>query len=954
MSYKLGNMDRDHYHMKQAAAEYYRALQVPERLEQALNSTFYLRPRDVYGHLANYFEELSQAPVISDIRGRKVLGGTGNPAIEVEICCTVKNIDKTVCSTIMTADMDFASHEALDAGEKERITSVDTAIEWIKNELNPLIKGIPPNEQSRIDQLLSGYFRPKREEEKDRLRMIQEANPSPKSSIPTPTVSPKPAKKKGSGKGKKTTVVEKPIPPQNPPEPVVPGSLAIGAVSLAIAKSNAVLNKTPLYLHIAALKNEQMPTEFIMPAPMISLLSSGKSSPGKLNLMKEVIVIPKPGHTLQQGLDMALSLQNHIAKQLSSISKTAPAIKNVSPLGCLLLGCDRIDQPLDLICEACKHLGLVPGTDLHLALNCAAHELMDYNKGKYEVVSGTLKTPDEMVDMYLDLINRYPSVLALLDPLRKEDILQWQNLDKALASKCYVVSDVASVSVSGLLEGGNTNIPSSAGTVIKYTNETTISELLEVWKRIEGEKHVAILGCTSEESTDTSLADLAAGLGARFIKLGGLLRGERTTKYNRLLAIEEELRGSGTLGTNGFILSFLSARLDSGMKRARYKPNLTGERARYKPNLTGERARYKPNLTGERARYKPNLTGERARYKPNLTGERARYKPNLTGEKARYKPNLTGERARYKPNLTGERARYKPNLTGERARYKPNLTGERARYKPNLTGERARYKPNLTGERARYKPNLTGERARYKPNLTGERARYKPNLTGERARYKPNLTGERARYKPNLTGERARYKPNLTGERARYKPNLTGERARYKPNLTGERARYKPNLTGERARYKPNLTGERARYKPNLTGERARYKPNLTGERARYKPNLTGERARYKPNLTGERARYKPNLTGERARYKPNLTGERARYKPNLTGERARYKPNLTGERARYKPNLTGERARYKPNLTGERARYKPNLTGERARYKPNLTGERARYKPNLTGEREL
>ncbi|XP_030895751.1 enolase 4 [Leptonychotes weddellii] len=97
-----------------------------------------------------------------------------------------------------------------------------------------------------------------------------------------------------------------------------------------------------------------------------------------------------------------------------------PIIGKMSHLGCLTVNSDTIEQPLVLIQGICASLGLDMGTDLHLAINCAAQELMDYNRGKYEVMLGTHKNAAEMVDLYVDLINRFPSIIALIDPFRKE------------------------------------------------------------------------------------------------------------------------------------------------------------------------------------------------------------------------------------------------------------------------------------------------------------------------------------------------------------------------------------------------------------------------------------------------------------------------------------------------------------------------------------------------------
>ncbi|KAG8435825.1 hypothetical protein GDO86_013679 [Hymenochirus boettgeri] len=538
---------RERDELKQAATEFYRIRQVPERLEEALNCTFFLGPQDVYGHLANYFAQYSETPVISSVRGRKVLDGVGKVTVEAEVLCTVKNINKLICSSVIPCGLlDKVSPDAPDENEQVNCQSVEMAIQWIRD-LSPVLKGVSPSDQHKVDQILSDFYKPKMEEAKEKMEMERELTPLPDQPAPSPKPSPLPGKKKGSSKGKKASVVEKPIPPAEPPEPSVQGSIAIGALSLAVANASAILTETPLYLHIAALRNKQKPTEFFMPTPMITLLNYGKCSPGKLNLMKEVLVIPQVGLSVHQSLEMVLTLQKQIFKQLDSISKTGTVMKNVSPLGSLLLGGDRIEQPLDLISEACHHTGLELGKNLYLAINCAAHELMDYNKGKYETISGTFKSPDEMVDLYVDLINRHPAILALLDPLRKEDSVQWESLCNTLGSKCYILSEAAAKPVSELSESGTISHPTCMGVVIKHTNETTISQMMDVFIHGEAEKRADVFGCAYEESDGDSPADLAVGFGAQFIKLGGLLRGERTTKYNRLLAIEDELTQAGQL-----------------------------------------------------------------------------------------------------------------------------------------------------------------------------------------------------------------------------------------------------------------------------------------------------------------------------------------------------------------------------------------------------------------------
>ncbi|XP_030060609.1 enolase 4 isoform X2 [Microcaecilia unicolor] len=497
---------RQLYELKQRAAEYYRTNGVPGRIEEALNVIFFSNPDDVYGALANWFTEISKAPVISRMTGKKVLDGTGQLTVQVEILCIVQNNEKSMSSVVMSAGSgltDSVISEAAEASERKREQSVATALEWIREALNPLLKGLVPTEQLKADQLLSDYFTEKLEEQV-RKQEVKEAE-FPLVPVPSKPVTPL-KKRKNSPKGRRSPTSEKSIPPAEPAEPVLKGSIAIGATSLAVAKAGSVVNKSPLYLYIASLKHkQQLAQKMTMPIPLVTLLSCGKSAPGKMNLMKEVIGIPSTDLTIRESIDVFLALQKQISVLTDKVTKAGPVVKNLTSLGCIALACDRLEQPLDIIQEACNHLRLELGRNIQLAINCAAHELMDYDQE------------------------------------------QWTNIYNTLSSKCYLIAEAATKSVSKLLESRNTNIPRSSGLVMKHIDGTTISHLIEVVQLVEGENQITIMGSMEEESSEDSLADLAVGLEARFIKLGGLIRGERATKYNRLLVIEEEMRDSEIL-----------------------------------------------------------------------------------------------------------------------------------------------------------------------------------------------------------------------------------------------------------------------------------------------------------------------------------------------------------------------------------------------------------------------
>ncbi|KAM5243694.1 enolase 4 isoform 5-T5 [Hipposideros larvatus] len=549
---------REPQKLKQQALEYYRENDVPRRLEELLNSTFYLQPADVYGHLANCFSKLAKPPTICRVVGKRVLDGLGLPTLQVEIFCTIQNFPKNICSVVIATHFEVhenAFPELAEAQEVERSDAVRTAVQWANGTITQELQGIAPCNQAQVDRVLRAFFENKVREDKERRELeksLEESTvPAPSPLIPHPH--PPPAKKKGQKQGMKDALTEKPIISPEPVEPVLCGSMAIGAVSLAVAKTSAVLGSNPLYINITLLKHPQeQPTKLSIPLLMVSLVSCGKSSPGKLNLMKEVMCIPHPGLTAKQGMEMLMEIQKQINKtiEMPLPPKAEPKkghnggkrgqqmiTGKMSHLGCLTITYDTIEQPLLLIQGICENLGLELGTNLHLAINCAAHELMDY------------------------------------------DSEQWDSIYNAVGSRCYIIAGSASKSISKLLEDGNISIPKSSGLIIKHTNQTTISDLVEITNLIDSEKRIAIFGSTEGESSDDSLVDLAVGLGVRFIKLGGLSRGERVTKYNRLFTIEEELVQNGTLGFNEeYIFLYLNGEDNKAVEAREAAAEVSGER----------------------------------------------------------------------------------------------------------------------------------------------------------------------------------------------------------------------------------------------------------------------------------------------------------------------------------------------------------------------------------------
>ncbi|ROJ78932.1 Enolase 4 [Anabarilius grahami] len=480
---KVSKQDQEFYDLKNKAAEYYRSNGVPQKIESVLNEMFWQKPNDLYGYLANYFSRLSCTPVISKITGREVFDGRGLTAVQTEVHCIIRNEEKVDSEIIHMFFLHFRA-------------------------------------ATHLDFLMARYLEHKdslnREKEKELSNeTVSEAPPQA-----TPTLAPAKDKKNGD-KGKKGNGTEKLLPPAEPPEPRLPGATAVGVVSLVVAKTAARLLGAPLYRHITSLRVLQAQNEMHLPVPMITILSCGKNSMGKLNLLEEVILMPSSSQRVREVIGMGLELQCEMRRVLNGSAYKAGPI-GVSDEGALQVGFEHPEQALDLVTEACANLALPLGSDLRLAINCAAQGLMDYSRGKYEVMSGCHKSPDELVDMYEGLINKYPAIKSLIDPFRKEDVDQWERLASVIGQSCCLIADAAS-NLCPRWSDAKPLPPRVTGVINRHHNDMTISDLIQ------------------------SIAE-QKGSGVSFLKLGGMRGGERMDKYNRLIAIEEELEQEGILG----------------------------------------------------------------------------------------------------------------------------------------------------------------------------------------------------------------------------------------------------------------------------------------------------------------------------------------------------------------------------------------------------------------------
>ncbi|XP_064630130.1 enolase 4-like isoform X2 [Lineus longissimus] len=530
------------FELKQRAVHYYKENGVPEKMEEIMNAMFYDDPHDVYGHLSNYFETFSKAPVITRLKAREALDSKGQPTIQTQVYCLVKNFEKCLASSISSSVNripESGKPEDRDTEDTERQEFVTAAIDYINGEFTDKMKELDPLDQAAVDEVVYGFFdQMRKDEEKREVEEKENAGEGgdevvQQAPAPTPEKDKK-APKSPKGKGKAPAIV---IIPEEPLEKLYPGCNAVAAVSTCVCLAGAAVKRVQLYEHIVSLRRTESTEKYRLPLPMVTILQSGKVALGKQNCVKEYMVVPKPGvMTMKESVKNIRNIYNTVQKNLSA--KAGAGLRNVSDSGAICPTFDRPEQGMDLIQDAWRELNFIDG-EFNIVLNLAGHEIFDYEKGKYEPVTGQQKMADDMVDFWVEILNRYPSVIGIIDPIRKQDKEQWMKICEKVSERCLIIGDYV-FHRPGLLKDDELPVDfQTSAIIVRMESMTSVSHLIELTKKMQEAQNEVILASSLGESPDMFLTDLAVGLGAKFLKMGAPCRGERVNKLNRLVEIEE-------------------------------------------------------------------------------------------------------------------------------------------------------------------------------------------------------------------------------------------------------------------------------------------------------------------------------------------------------------------------------------------------------------------------------
>ena len=412
---------------------------------------------------------------ISRIIGREVLDSRGNPTVEADVYLESGVMGRAVAPSGAST----GSREALELrdGDKSRYLGkgVLKAVAAINDKITPALIGLDAADQANIDQVMIDLDGTENKE--------------------------------------------------------VLGANAILAVSLAVAKAEAIATGIPLYEHIANLNGT--PGQYSMPVPMMNIINGGEHADNNIDI-QEFMVQPVGAANFKEALRMGAEIFHSLKKVLNAKGLNTA----VGDEGGFAPNLGSNEEALSTIITAVENAGYKMNDDITLALDCAASEF--YKDNQY-VLSGEDKSfySEGFGDYLAELSQRYP-IVSIEDGLDESDWDGWASLTKKIGDKVQLVGDDLFVTNTKILKRGIDNgIGNSI--LIKFNQIGSLTETLNAIKMAKAAGFTVVISHRSGETEDATIADLAVGTAAGQIKTGSLCRSDRVAKYNQLLRIEEAL-----------------------------------------------------------------------------------------------------------------------------------------------------------------------------------------------------------------------------------------------------------------------------------------------------------------------------------------------------------------------------------------------------------------------------
>lgn len=313
------------------------------------------------------------------------------------------------------------------------------------------------------------------------------------------------------------------------------GANAALGVSLAVARAAAAALRVPLYQYLGGCHTRQMPV------PMMNILNGGRHADNTVDL-QEFMIMPTGAENMEQAIRMCAEVYQF----LRIILKQKGLSTAVGDEGGFAPDLSDSESVLEVILEAVKKAGYEPGKDISIAIDAAASELYDEERGVY-VFPGegkmkgeeVLRDSGEMIEYYEKLAEKFP-IVSIEDGLEEDDWEGWKQMTKRLGDKIQLVGDDLFVTNIKRLACG-IKLGAANAILIKLNQIGTLSEALDAVEMAQKAGYRTVISHRSGESEDSFIADLAVATGADQIKTGAPCRSDRNAKYNQLLRIHEAL-----------------------------------------------------------------------------------------------------------------------------------------------------------------------------------------------------------------------------------------------------------------------------------------------------------------------------------------------------------------------------------------------------------------------------
>lgn len=307
------------------------------------------------------------------------------------------------------------------------------------------------------------------------------------------------------------------------------GANAILGISMAALKASAIDAKLPLYKYVSEKFGDGNVSE---PVPMMNIINGGAHADNKLDF-QEYMIIPS-ADTIHERVRIGAEVFHN----LKSVLKEKSLVTSVGDEGGFAPDLNSNSEGFELIMEAIKKAGYVPGEDVFMAIDVAASEF--YKDGKYHLVGeGRSLSTEELIAYYEELVSKYP-IISIEDPVDENDWEGFRLVTEKLGDTIQLVGDDLFVTNKKCLQMGIDNHAGNA-ILLKVNQIGTITETLETIELARSNGYKTVISHRSGETEDTTIADLAVGLNLGQIKTGSMSRTDRICKYNELMRIEEDL-----------------------------------------------------------------------------------------------------------------------------------------------------------------------------------------------------------------------------------------------------------------------------------------------------------------------------------------------------------------------------------------------------------------------------